>query len=157
MRGQCSCGAVVFHLLDEVLCVNACHCTWCQRETGSAFAMNGIIETRLIEIERGQPEPVVTPSASGAGQTIMRCADCRVALWSHYSGAGPGFGFVRMGTLDQARSVVPDVHIFTSTKQDWVILPEGARVYEAYYRRDEVWCPEALARREAELAQARGT
>jgi hypothetical protein len=153
MRGRCSCGAVVYRLRDEVLCVNACHCTWCQRETGSAFAMNGIIETRLIEIERGAPEPVETPSASGAGQTILRCGHCRVALWSHYAGAGRRFAFVRMGTLDETRGVVPDVHIFTTSKQDWVILPDGAPVFEEYYRREEVWRPEALARREAELAR----
>ncbi len=84
----------------------------------------------MIEADRvtelgGAPELVRTPSASGAGQLIARCPHCRIALWSHYAGAGPLIKFVRVGTLDEPDRLPPDIHIFTSTKQPWVVLPSG--------------------------------
>jgi len=150
-KGRCACGAVEYELKDRPLFVHACHCTWCQRETGSAFALNALIEARLVEVTSGTPVGVNTPSASGNGQRIFRCPDCQVALWSIYSGAGEKLVFVRSGTLDAP--VPPDIHIFTSTKQPWVKLDDGKPVMEEYYRRSEQWPDWALKRREAELAR----
>lgn len=126
--------------------VHCCHCSWCQRETGSAFAINAMIEGDRLEVTRGAPEMVTTPSNSGKGQEIARCPACRVALWSHYAGSGRLTAFVRVGTLDAPTRCPPDVHIFTSTRQPWVTLPTGARAFAEYYARDEVWAPEAIAR-----------
>lgn len=75
----------------------------------------------------GQPELVNTPSNSGKGQKILRCPNCRIALWSHYAGAGHRVSFVRVGTLDEPDRLPPDIHIFTSSKQPWVVLPPGTR------------------------------
>ncbi len=149
--GRCSCGEVAYRLTESLLITHACHCTWCQRETGTAFALNGMIETRFIEVTKGAPAAVMLPSASGKGQEVMRCPQCQVALWSHYAGTGRKLAFLRLGTLDDTSDVAPDVHIYTSTKQPWLSLPEGARVFDEYYRRSEVWAPEALERRKAEL------
>ncbi len=151
-KGRCTCGGVRYVLKDRPLFVHACHCTWCQRETGSAFVLNALIEARLVEVTQGAPVMIDTPSASGAGQKIYRCPDCHVALWSVYSGAGPKFLFLRSGTLDVPYG--PDIHIFTSTKQDWLVLDDGRPVMEEYYRRDAHWPDWALKRREAELARA---
>jgi hypothetical protein len=101
----------------------------------------------------GTPDLVDTPSASGQGQRIARCPTCRVALWSHYSGAGPRFAFVRAGTLDATSACPPDIHIFTSTKLPWVIVPDGMTAVPEYYRRDDHWPEASLARRRAELAR----
>ena len=109
------------------LFVHCCHCRWCQRETGSAFVLNALIETDRVELLAGEPELVLTPSNSGKGQRIARCPVCRIALWSHYAGGGDLFRFVRVGTLDDPDRFPPDIHIFTSTKQPWVILPEACR------------------------------
>ena len=151
LTGHCTCGDVAYRLAATPMIVHACHCTWCQRETGSAFALNGVVEGWAVEITRGAVEEIDTPSASGKGQTIARCPRCKVALWSHYAGAGRKLAFVRMGTLDDTSTVAPDVHIFTSTAQPWVVFPQGARVYPEYYRRSEVWTDAALARRKAAL------
>jgi hypothetical protein len=90
---------------------------------------------------------VNTPSESGRGQQVARCPHCRLAVWSHYRGSGPFTKFVRIGTLDQPDLLPPDVHIFTASKQPWVVLPAGTPAFEEYYEREEVWSAESLARR----------
>ncbi len=145
-EGGCDCGAVRYRVESAPLIVHACHCRWCQRETGSAFALNAMIEAERVVLLAGEPELVRTPSASGRGQMIARCAICRIAVWSSYAGAGPLLRFVRVGTLDDPDALRPDVHIFTASKQPWVMLPENAQVFREYYRREEVWSPDALAR-----------
>lgn len=151
--GRCACGEVEYRLTNSLLVIHACHCTWCQRETGTAFALNGVIETQHLEVIKGRPVAVLLPSASGKGQEVLRCPSCQVALWSHYAGAGQALAFVRLGTLDDTSAVQPDVHIFTSSKQSWVTIPEGAKVYPEFYRSADVLNPEALARRNAALGR----
>ena len=152
-EGGCACRAVRYRLASRPMIVHACHCSWCQRETGSAFAVNAVIETDRV-IVQGEVESIVTPSASGAGQRIARCAKCKVALWSHYAGAGPSMRFVRVGTLDDPSPLPPDIHIFTSTKQPWVVLPPGAKAFAEFYNPKDLWPPESQARWKAAKATA---
>ncbi|MAC81754.1 MAG: aldehyde-activating protein [Rhodobacteraceae bacterium] len=150
--GRCTCGACAYELRDTPLFVHACHCRWCQRETGSAFVLNGLIESHRVRITAGAPVVVTTPSESGQGQLITRCPTCMVALWSVYSGAGARFLFVRMGTLDNPDRFPPDIHIYTESKQSWLPLPANVPVMDRYYRRSQLWPQAALDRREATLA-----
>ncbi len=135
------------------LVVHCCHCRWCQRETGASFALNAVIESDRVELLSGAPEIVDTPSESGKGQKIARCPACRLALWSHYPGSGPIVSFVRVGTLDEPDLLAPDVHIFTASKQPWVVLPAGARAVPAFYEPEQFWPAQSLARRAAYLPQ----
>ena len=151
--GRCTCGEVRYRMTDRPLFTHACHCTWCQRETGSAFALNAMIESQFVELLAGQPEEVVTPSNSGKGQVIARCPTCRVALWSHYAGAGRKVAFVRVGTLDDPSACPPDIHIFTTTKLDWLVLDGRVPVVAEYYDRKVMWPDWALARREVMLGK----
>ncbi len=146
MEGGCTCRAVRYRLASRPLFVHCCHCRWCQRETGSAFVMNAMIEADRVEILSGTPEIVLTPSLSGRGQKIARCPVCHVALWSHYSGAGDAVRFVRVGTLDDPDACPPEIHIFTMSKQPWVILPPGVPAVREYYNREKFWPAESLAR-----------
>jgi len=132
--------------------VNCCHCRWCQRESGAAFALNAWIETDRIEVLRGAPDMVDTPSQSGAGQVFARCPACKVALWSHYSSAGDKVAFVRVGSLDDPDSMPPDAHIWTSSKQPWLTLPPGLPVFDEFYNKKETWPAESLARLKAALS-----
>src|SRR5437868_2619555 len=125
-EGGCTCRAVRYRMTSRPMFVHCCHCRWCQRETGAAFALNAMIEADRIELLAGAPELVPTPSASGKGQKIWRCPSCRIAVWSNYAGAGDAIRFVRVGTLDEPDRVPPDIHIFTQSKQPWVVLPPGA-------------------------------
>jgi hypothetical protein len=135
------------------LVVHCCHCRWCQRESGASFALNAMIEADRVVTLAAEPELVATPSASGKGQQIARCSRCRVAVWSHYAGAGPLLKFVRVGTLDNPDLLPPDVHIFTASKQPWVPLPADTPAFEAYYDRKQVWNADSLARHEVLRAQ----
>jgi hypothetical protein len=147
LEGGCDCRHVRYRMLTAPLFVHCCHCRWCQRESGSSFALNAMIEADRVELLAGEPELVPTPSASGLGQDIARCPRCRIAVWSHYAGAGPWVKFVRVGTLDEPDRLPPDIHIFTASKQPWVILPAGAVAVPEYYDREMHWPPESLARR----------
>jgi len=150
-EGGCDCRAVRYRMQSAPLFVHCCHCRWCQRESGASFALNAMIESDRVD-ELGQPpELIQTPSASGAGQLVARCPKCRIAVWSHYAGAGPVLKFVRVGTLDEPDLLPPDIHIFTSSKQPWVVLPEGMPAVPEYYDRDKYWPEESKARRIAIL------
>ena len=149
--GQCTCGFVRYRMTSRPLFVNCCHCTWCQRESGSAFAINAMIEADRVQVTAGEPVRVDTPSNSGKGQKITRCPKCHVALWSNYAGAVDAVRFVRVGTLNEPGRMPPDIHIFTSTKQPWVVLPPGMPAMEEYYDRKKYWPKESLERREAML------
>ena len=144
--GGCDCRAVRYRLTATPLFVHCCHCRWCQRETGSAFALNAMIETEQVQLLAGEPERVPTPSSSGKGQQIARCPHCRIALWSHYSGAGEAISFVRVGTLDDPDRFPPGIHIFTASKQPWVLLPPGVPAMAEYYDRERYWPRESLDR-----------
>ena len=151
LEGGCTCGAVRYHLTSRPMFVHCCHCRWCQRETGASFALNAMFESERLVLEQGSPEAVETPSASGKGQKILRCPSCRIALWSHYAGAGAAISFVRVGTLDDPDRLPPDIHIFTSSKQPWVTLPPRTPAVEEYYDRNDYWPAESVRRRKALL------
>ena len=144
--GGCDCRAVRYRMTATPLFVHCCHCRWCQRETGSAFVLNAMIEAERVLLLHGEPELVPTPSSSGRGQKIARCPHCRIALWSHYSGAGDAVSFVRVGTLDDPDRFPPDIHIFTVSKQPWVLLSPGVPAMDEYYDRERHWPATSLAR-----------
>ena len=144
--GGCTCGNVRFRMESAPLFVHCCHCRWCQRETGASFALNALVESDRVRAVAGRPEPTPTPTNSGKGQDIWRCPDCRVALWSHYAGFGDKVSFVRVGTLDRADRIVPDIHIFTESKQPWVIIPEEHASVERYYDLKQYWPDSSRAR-----------
>jgi hypothetical protein len=155
VEGHCTCRFVRYRMTTKPLFVHACHCTWCQRETGTAFALNAMIEADRVEILGGAPEMVDTPSNSGKGQKIWRCPKCRIAVWSNYAGAGEALRFVRVGTLANPAVCAPDIHIFTAYKQPWVVIPPGTPAVDEYYDRKKYWPPESNARRDEMLAKVK--
>ena len=148
-EGGCTCRAVRYRMTTRPLFVHCCHCRWCQRETGTAFALNALIEADRVEVLQGEVVVVDTPSNSGKGQRISRCPRCQIALWSNYAGAGDAVRFVRVGTLDDPDRLPPDVHIYTASKQPWVVLPSGTPAVSEYYKAAALWPKESLERRAA--------
>ncbi len=155
LDGGCTCRHVRYRMATLPLFVHCCHCRWCQRETGTAFALNALIEADRVQRLTGDVEMVLTPSQSGKGQKIARCPRCRVALWSHYAGAGDALSFVRVGTLNDPDRLPPDIHIYTASKQPWVLLPPDQPAVAEYYRAAEYWPPASLQRRAALAARPR--
>jgi hypothetical protein len=135
--GGCACGEVRYRLGSEPLFVHCCHCLNCQRQTGSAFVINVLIEADRVEVLAGEPVPVDAPRDDGSAQRVFRCPTCQVAVFSEYG--RPEVLFVRAGTLDDPSQVEPDVHIFTRSKVPWVELPETTPAVDVYYDRRELW------------------
>jgi hypothetical protein len=151
-EGSCTCGAVRYQMTKRPLFVHCCHCRWCQRETGSAFAINAMIESQCVEVLEGEVAMTHIPSESGHGQDFARCPTCLVGLWSYYSGLGDKISFVRVGTLANPDLVPPDIHIFTNSKQPWVILPDDIPSVPEYYNRNDYWPEESLLRRKNQMS-----
>jgi hypothetical protein len=151
--GGCTCRHVRYRMLTKPLFVHCCHCRWCQRETGSAFVLNAMIEAERVQLLDGEVTVVDTPSSSGKGQRISRCPTCAIAVWSTYAGAGDAIRFVRVGTLDEPSRLPPNIHIYTASKQPWLTLPPDTPAETEYYRAAERWPAESLERRAALLAK----
>ena len=150
MEGGCACGAVRYRLTSEPMFVHCCHCLNCQRQTGSAFVINLLIEADRVELLSGEPEPFDVPRDDGSSQRIHRCPDCQVAVYSDYG--RPEVRFVRGGTLDEPAGVAPDIHIFTRSKLPWVTLPEDVPAVEVYYDSKALWPAESLERLRAVMS-----
>lgn len=193
LEGGCPCGLIRYRLTQPPLLVHCCHCTACQRQTGSAFALNAIIESTSLQLlpsapasipasssssttttttpssasthpifasltnatptsqtKTPTPTPICLPSESGLGTTVLHCPSCLAGLWSHYPDAGPHVSYLRVGTLDRAWEVDPDLHIYTRSRRAFVQLVDGKPQFEAYYpSREALLKPEALERWEA--------
>src|SRR5271157_4654864 len=150
LEGGCACGRLRYRLASPPMFVHCCHCHDCQRQTGSAFVLNALIETDRVDILSGETEAVPVPTDSGRPHVIHRCRACHVAVWSHYGGNQP-LSFVRVGTLDEPSALPPDIHIYTRSKLPWVALPEGVPAFEAYYDSKKLWPAASLERRRTVL------
>jgi hypothetical protein len=153
LEGGCACGSVRFRMRSAPMFVHCCHCRDCQRQTGSAFVINALIEADRVDILSGDPTPIIVPTDSGLPHRIHRCPTCQTAVWSDYGGR-QAIRFVRVGTLDDAKALSPDVHIYTRSKVPWVELPEGVPAFEEYYDPKALWPAESQERRRTVLAAA---
>lgn len=155
-EGSCACGLVRYKVAVKPLITHCCHCRFCQRQTGTAFALNALVDASQVTLLTGTVEELMTPSPSGRGQNITRCPKCRVALWSSYfmGGIKDQIRFIRVGTLDDPDQFPPDVHIFTSTKQPWVTLPENSKTFENFYNFETTWTKENNKFRKSLLPKA---
>ena len=156
--GGCTCGHVRYKMHSKPLIVHGCHCRLCQRQSGAAFAVNALVDASRVEITKGEVLEATVKSPSGMGQIIARCPKCQVAVWSNYlvfAGArGELVNFIRVGALDDPGQFPPDVHIYTSTKQPWVILHPDTQAVDEYYDTYETWPQESLERLEVLLSIA---
>ena len=146
--GGCACGDVRYRLASAPMFVHCCHCRDCQRQTGSAFVLNALIETARVSVLKGEIARSPMPTDSGRPHGIDRCKVCGTAVWSEYGGVAK-LRFVRVGTLDEPSALTPDVHIYVRSKLPWVTLPPGVPAFEAYYDAKSLWPPESLERRRA--------
>jgi hypothetical protein len=151
LSGGCACGQLRYRLSSAPLFVHCCHCRDCQRQTGSAFVLNALIETARVDRLHGETEAIPVPTDSGRPHVVHRCPSCQTAVWSHYGGVAK-LAFVRIGTLDEPSALPPDVHIYTRTKLPWIALPAGAPAFEAYYDSKTLWPAASLERRKALFA-----
>lgn len=153
-EGGCSCGALRYQLKRNPIFVHCCHCTYCQRETGTSYGLNALIEASQVKLLQGELGRVELETRSGKGQSVFRCSTCQIAVWSHYGAGGDLLSFVRVGTLDDAANIVPSIHIYTSSMQPWVTLSGDVPRVPDYYRAKEYWPAESLERVRAMRAES---
>ena len=146
--GGCACGAVRYRMNAAPMFVHCCHCRDCQRQTGSAFVINALIETDRLALLAGEPVAIAVPTDSGRPHKIFRCPTCETAVWSEYGGVEK-LRFIRVGTLDDPKAHAPNVHIYTRSRLPWVTLPPGVPAFDAYYDSKKLWPEASLARRRA--------
>jgi hypothetical protein len=144
--GGCGCGELRYRLSTPPMFVNCCHCRDCQRQTGTAFVLNAIIEADRVTLLSGDPQPSRMPTDSGRPHDIYRCVRCGTAVWSVYNGRAE-LRFVRVGTLDDPTRLAPNAHIFVRSKLPWVVLPESVPAFETYYDPKTLWPAASLERR----------
>jgi hypothetical protein len=149
--GGCACGAIRYRLGSDPLFTHCCHCLNCQRQTGSAFVINLLIEADRVELLAGVPQPVDVPREDGPSQRIFRCPTCQVAVFSEYG--RPEVRFVRGGTLDDPSGVAPDVHIYTRSKVGWIVLPDSVPAFEVYYDTEALWPAASFERLQAAMSR----
>lgn len=123
ITGHCHCAAVTYSLVqDTAPTVYACHCTTCQRWSGSAFALHALLPEGALSITG----PLAEYSHEHEGHVSKQrfCAVCHTRLFNTTS-AAPGLLVLRAGTPAGAADLVPAAHIWTRSKQSWLAVPEG--------------------------------
>jgi len=145
LEGGCACGQVRYRLTSGPMFVNCCHCRDCQRQLGSAFVINAVIETDRIEVLQGDLAVTTLPTDSGRPHDVYRCTGCGTTIWSDY-GRRKVMSFLRATTLDDRGALSPDAHIFTRSKLPWVELPDDVPAFEVFYDLPKQWPPESVAR-----------
>ena len=147
LNGGCECGKVRYRLAPEPIFVNCCHCRQCQKLSGSAFALNAMIEADRVELTSGR-------NGLTEEQGVARCAGCATLLWATHPMFGAGILFVRVGTLDEGERLPPDAHFFVRSRHPWMPVPEGVRTFETLPGDEDapLLGPEQAARVEAARA-----
>ena len=140
----------------EPIFVNNCHCSQCQKQTGSTSVVNMFYEAEYLTQLSGDTSRHVVKAGSGGDHVIVRCAQCGTAMWSHYPRLGEFAAGIRAGTLDDPASVTPDAAIYVSERMPWVTLPEGIPAFETQYSPAELLPPERFERLKRLAAKAAG-
>ncbi len=137
-KGHCGCGSVRFEVAQQPFAIHACHCSYCQRETGAAFAHNALVEPQALKLVAGEVEMVAIPAQSGNPQRIIRCKKCRTPVWGHYASFGDHACFIRVGAMERPSDFPPDVHIFTASKPDWLTLEGHVPIFQGLYSAKDI-------------------
>lgn len=157
LDGGCACGAVRYRVLGPPIFVNNCHCSLCQRQSGTGSAVNAFYESDRVVLLSGELRSHSVPTGSGRPQEIVRCETCMAAVWSYYPRLGQLGAGVKVGTLDDPGALTPDAAIFVSTKLPWATVPDGIPQFEATYDPKTLLPPERMERLMALAAKAQAT
>jgi hypothetical protein len=136
-EGGCVCGAVRYVTRGDPLRVTVCHCTWCQRRTGTAFSVEPVFNDDQVEV-RGGPRTRYrhVSDESGRWLELEFCPTCgtNIGLTLQWR---PGVTIIDAGTFDDPSWIRSDHHrfrhIFLRSARDWSIVPRNAEKYQAHY------------------------
>ena len=124
MLGGCLCGALRYRLTEDPIAFYVCHCTECQRRSGSAFGLSMIVRTDALELISGSPAMFEVELPEGRRDRGRFCLSCATRLW-HETDAYPQIRGLRPGTLDEASRYTPYGDVWTRSAQPWVSFTAG--------------------------------
>lgn len=128
-EGGCQCGSVRYRLEGETVALAVCHCTECQRQSGSAFGMSLIVRSASFRLLSGELGTFTRPCDSGRTLECAFCTGCGTRIY-HRGTFMQDVVSIKPGTLDDTSRLAPTLHVWTKRKQPWVLVPEGVRTYE---------------------------
>ena len=145
--GGCLCGAIRYEITQPPLVTYTCHCTVCQRLTGSAFSSALVVPAEACRF-RGRA--AVLPAhrrQRPCGDPVGLCGVRHLALQRREARTAPPGTFVavRAGTLDDTSWLRPTAHFWTRSAQPWVTLPEGDTRFETQPADGLAWLHSARA------------
>jgi hypothetical protein len=128
LKGSCQCGAITYTVDDDPLFTYACHCSSCQKRTGSAFSLGLVIATESLNLT-GALTSWSRASDQGSTNTRYSCASCGNIIYG-IGDTSPEVAKLQPGTLEDTSAVAPEVHMWTAKKQPWLTLPERVPQFE---------------------------
>lgn len=135
--GGCQCGAVRYSISTATLASYACHCRECQKQSASAFGMSVPIDKSDFSI-KGALGSWERSADSGAVTRCHFCVRCGSRVY-HDGSSRKGMVTIKGGSLDNAADLRPAAHIWTISKQDWVVLPQGVPQWDRQPTSPEEW------------------
>jgi len=121
VTGRCNCGGVRFEVTEPFASANYCHCTRCQRRTGTAASAQGRVAPGAVRILEG--EALVRSWQPPDGFAKEFCSACGSALWTRDPDSG-GIVGVRLGVLDGDPGVRPQSRQFVAYAAPWEPIPD---------------------------------
>ncbi len=128
-EGGCQCGTIRYRVNAEPIAVGICHCTECQRQSGSAFGMSLIIPKDAFQLLRGTLKTFTRSSDSGRPVLGAFCPECGTRIY-HEPRYREGVFNVKPGTLDDTSFLQPTVQVWTARRHSWIGLPAALRSFE---------------------------
>ncbi len=127
--GGCQCGAIRYEVTGAPKQIVACHCTDCQRQSGSAFGMTMVVDQADFRLLQGDLKTFRSESDAGRAKLGAFCPDCGTRIYRKPEWR-KGTVSVKPGTLDDTRGLKPTVHLWTDSRQPWVTIPDGVKAFE---------------------------
>jgi len=118
--GGCFCGAIAYEATVDPEQTSICHCTDCQRLTGTAFRVTVPAREENYRITKGTPKVYVKTAESGARRAQAFCAECGSHLYATSAGEGPKVYGIRAGTARQREQLVPRREIWHRSALPWL-------------------------------------
>lgn len=128
ISGGCLCGAVRYECSSEPLRTAICHCTHCQKISGSAFSVNIVVPAPSVTWQGQSPTSYADKGESGKPLSRKFCRNCGSSLATEAE-ALPGAMIIKAGTLDDKSWLKPDMHLWTGSAQPWVQIESGATAF----------------------------
>ena len=128
LEGGCQCGYIRYSITQPAIRLNVCHCTDCQRQSGSAFGMSLVIKPDAFRIESGELKHFELTSDSGRIKTCGFCPHCGVRIYNKTS----ALCSIKAGTLDDTSALEPDAQYWTKSKQPWTRLDSDIPCYDTH-------------------------